>query len=319
MGGVGTSGASAAEDVFQCLVNHHPGGGTLRLFPNWFRIVCKKCILFFMFHLVDSKRSIDMKELGPPGNNVQGPRQENSFLAWRSPYVVFYCEKPPAKYEYGETAIYDAGTAFEALPRRIREAIVKYQFAYYMYAGVLFRYLPRWMHTIVAFVSFLMFNGLPSWIPLVAQSPTPGSQRIDGKYLQWFGYGRRLKEIAGQNFQAHYPEREHVTGDNSYDGEYTVRLNHFLKTACSIDENKKTLLLHQKENQELFTDEVERAITKAFFARRALVRWEKHDMLVLDNFRWAHDRVNGVANGERKNAFFEAEPLVRVSNYATYW
>ena len=283
--------------------------------PKLFPRRMQKIILFLMFHLVDNKRSVDMKKLATPGNNVQGPHQEHCFLTWRSPYVAFYCEKAPAEDEHGETAIYDAVAAYEALPTRIREAIPQYQFKYYMYAGVLYLYLWRWVHTIISFISFGMFNSIPSWTPLVAWSPTSGSQGDDGMCLQWFGYGRRLKEIAAQNFQEHYPERGHVTGDNSYDGEYTVRLNPFLKTTCSIKENEKTLSLHQKEHSELFTDEVERAITKAFFSRHTLVRWETHDLLVVDNFRWAHGRVNGVETGERKLLFFEAEPLVRVNDY----
>ena len=70
------------------------------------------------------------------------------------------------------------------------------------------------------------------------------------------------------------------------------------------------------QHYHLFSEKVEREIAKSFFARHSLVKWQRNDLVLLDNFRWAHGRVNGIANASRKMHFFQAEPLVQVQEFA---
>ena len=185
-----------AEAAFQFLVDHRPGGGTLHFLPDWLRSACRKLVMYVMFHLADDGRGYDMKSLRPATSNVQGPHQELNFMSWRNPHVALYCEVPPLADEYGETAIYDAGAAYNALPEETRNVITQYQYRYYLYAGFLYETLPRWAHTMMMHATMVLFNQMPAWNPLVLRSPTSSSSdgddddesTSDNKYLQCPSY-----------------------------------------------------------------------------------------------------------------------------------
>ena len=137
-------------------------------------------------------------------------------------------------------------------------------------------------------------------------------------------FNAHLTDIAAETFQEHYPERGPVTGDPAYAGEYMVRLNPTAEMTAQQDNVRRkssSLLLDKTGNNDnrkynLFTEKVEREIAKSFFARHSLVKWQKNDLVLLDNIRWAHGRVNGITNASRKVQFFQAEPLVPVQEFA---
>lgn len=284
-----------AEHAFHLLTDHRPGGGPLGWLPGWTQNVLKDSVLWIMMRLIDGRREGGMRALAPSSRNVQGPHQESSFLTWRMPTVGFFCEIPPVN--YGETAFYDASAAYKALPDNLKAKLKQYDYYYDLHAGILYDTLPRFIYDIVARVSFFCFNQPQGWVPLLLRSPVSGET-----CLQWFGFGKRINEQAANAFNKFYPNRGAVAC-NDYFGEY------FIKPRDDLEREGKDLLPIAPDGKH-FTTEDEVAIAEVFFARSSLIAWQKNDLALVDNIRWAHGRVNG--GPPRMLHFFQAQPMIKI-------
>lgn len=279
--------SNEAERVFNKLTDSRPGTieGPLGFLPGWLQTAAQDLVLAVMLRFLDGKRSGGLSALAPASRNVQGPHQEGQLFRWRWPQVGFFVESAPAS--LGETVLYHAHAAFQALPPALQSKVSGTHYSYHMHLNGLYDYMPTWMYDLTLKVGTGMMNNEATWVPMVLKSPVSNESS-----LQFFGFGKTINEVAADAFNNAYPGRNAVSC-NDYFGEY------FIRPATS------------KLPVEKFTQEEEVAILKAFMESSFMLRWKTNDFALVDNIRWAHGRANG-DNSPRVLHFYQSQPMIDV-------
>lgn len=302
------SGGKEAEAIFEHLTdyNRNNGVGPIGFLPGWLQTALDDVMYKTTLPFADGKRKSGLRVLGPASQNVQGPHQEGQLFRWRWPHVGFYVEVAPKS--MGETALYDAAAAFQKLPPNLQTKVREYEYYYHLQFNILYDYMPTWIYNhLVTGIGVLLTNNQVTWNPLVLASPASKNQPC----LQWFGFGKRIKEQVAAAFNKAYPDRiNKAVACHDYDGEYFIRH----KTGNSTNENAAVLQKQKGQSgtpkdPQTFTTTEEQVILDAFMASSRLLVWQANDVALVDNIRWAHGRVNG-DDSPRVLHFFKSQPMV---------
>ena len=276
-----------AERVFKELTDSQPGNtkGPLGFLPGWIQLAAQNLALAIMLRFLDGKRDRGLSALAPASQDVQGPHQEGQLFRWRWPQVGFFVQLAPVS--LGETVLYHAPTAFQALPPALQLKVSQTHYSYHSHLNFLYDYMPTWMYKLTLKIGAGMMNNEATWVPMVLKSPINNELS-----LQLFGFGKDINKVAADAFNKAYPGRNAVPCKDYY-GEY------FIRTGPGETGKKK------------FTREEEVAILKAFMESSFMLRWKTNDFALVDNIRWAHGRANG-DNSPRILHFYHSQPMIDV-------
>jgi alpha-ketoglutarate-dependent taurine dioxygenase len=224
------------------------------------------------------------------------PHTEMAYLRWRPRWIAFYCHVQPER--YGETPVYDTARALELLPPALRQRLETSDMRYVRYIrhkAAIVRFERTIEETFGTTDRGAIETACRSldidarWIgdkflraetvlPAVIEHPESGRKCLNAQFIN----GKIL--IAGiARIRDRYP--------------FPVR--HLFNAYIKMQFRKPTV--HYRSTPATgpdFTDAEMDTINDAIHGASTIFRWQRGDMILIDNIRGAHARLN--VKGERR-------------------
>lgn len=218
------------------------------------------------------------------------PHTEMAYLRYRPRWIAFYCDVAPER--FGETPLYDMAAAFDALPPALQRRLLGLEMSYVRFirhkkAIVTFErtieetFGTRDRAAIEAFCR--QYDIRPTWIgdrflraetvlPAVAIHPDTGRRCLNAQFIN---AGSLISGIA--RIAKRYPAPMRALFNAYIRFQYSKPTVHYRsKPAGGPD----------------FTAAETAAIDRAIHGSSTVFAWRRGDMLVIDNVRAAHGRLN---------------------------
>ena len=223
----------------------------------------------------DYRRYLDANvvQLGPVRDSVQGPHVEGGMSAKRARNLALCCFEPaPSR---AETGLADLRAAYAALPEAARQKYRRASNRFFYVTQRKLRFWDHWMLRKAPFRVRMRADGrgelLLSPCPLVCTQP-----ETELVCPQPWAFARNTVDAALDAARTVFTGRGRIDGDHSAAG---MDLSWSLQ-----DEDGNPIDWSPDEQRTLF---------EAIYRRATLVSWQKNDVLLVDNLRMAHWRMNG--------------------------
>jgi len=229
-------------------------------------------------------------------NLVIPPHTEMAYVRWRPGWIAFLCDTPPV--QYGETPLYDVVGALRALPRSIRERLQQDAM--------------RCTRHIRAKKAFITFERTIS-----ETFKTEDRAEIDdacaalGIETEWLPDGFLKAETILPAIVVHPETGEHclnaqfinaealIAGIRRVGERYNPAVKAFFEWYIRKQFRKPTIHYRTRPvTGEDFTDAEYKQIVEAIHDSSTVFRWQEGDVLLIDNIKVAHGRMN--VKGERR-------------------
>jgi alpha-ketoglutarate-dependent taurine dioxygenase len=218
------------------------------------------------------------------------PHTEMAYLRWRPRWIAFYCDVAPQR--FGETPLYDMGAAFDRLPAPLQQRLLGLEMSYVRHvrhkkALVTFErtieetFGTRDRAAIEAYCR--EWDIRPSWIgkamlraetvlPAVAIHPDTGRRCLNAQFINAAALISGIERIAAR---------------------YPAPLRALFKAYIRFQYRKPTVHYRSRPARGPdFTDAEMAAIDRAIHGASTVFTWRRGDMIVIDNVRAAHGRLN---------------------------
>lgn len=218
------------------------------------------------------------------------PHTEMAYLRYRPRWIAFYCDIEPKR--FGETPLYDMAAAFEALPPALQHRLSGLEMSYVRFirhqkALVTFErtieetFGTRDRTAIEAFCR--EYDIRPSWIgdkflraetvlPAVAIHPDTGRRCLNAQFINAHSLISGIARIAKR---------------------YPAPMRLLFNTYIRFQYGKPTVHYSSKPaNGHDFTAAETAEIDRAIHGSSTVFKWRRGDMIVIDNVRAAHGRLN---------------------------
>jgi alpha-ketoglutarate-dependent taurine dioxygenase len=218
------------------------------------------------------------------------PHTEMAYLRWRPRWIAFYCDVAPQR--FGETPLYDMGAAFDRLPAPLQQRLLGLEMSYVRHvrhkkALVTFErtieetFGTRDRAAIEAYCR--EWDIRPSWIgeamlraetvlPAVAIHPDTGRRCLNAQFINAAALINGIERIAAR---------------------YPAPLRALFKAYIRFQYRKPTVHYRSRPaSGPDFTDAEMAAIDRAIYGASTVFTWRRGDMIVIDNVRAAHGRLN---------------------------
>lgn len=218
------------------------------------------------------------------------PHTEMAYLRWRPRWIAFYCDVPPER--FGETPLYDMAAAFDRLPVALQQRLLSLDMSYVRFvrhkkALVTFErtieetFGTRERAAIEAYCRD--WDIRPSWVgdkflraetvlPAVAIHPDTGRRCLNAQFVNAHSLISGIERIAGR---------------------YSALMRAVFKAYIRFQYSKATVHYRSRpaSGPDFSAAEVA-AIDRAIHGSSTVFTWRKGDMIVIDNVRAAHGRLN---------------------------
>ena len=218
------------------------------------------------------------------------PHTEMAYLRWRPRWIAFYCDIAPER--FGETPLYDMAAAFERLPAPLQRRLLGLEMSYVRHirhkkAIVTFErtieetFGTRDRGAIEAFCR--EWDIRPSWIgdrflraetvlPAVAIHPETGRRCLNAQFINAHSLISGIGRIAKR---------------------YPAPMRMLFNAYIRFQYGKATVHYRSRPaNGPDFTAAESAAIDRAVHGASTVFAWRCGDMIVIDNVRAAHGRLN---------------------------
>jgi alpha-ketoglutarate-dependent taurine dioxygenase len=227
---------------------------------------------------------------------VISPHNEMAYARYRPRWIAFYCDVPPA--QFGETPVFDMARALEALPGPLRDRLVRANMRYVRHI--------RAKHGLVRLERTLEETfGTSDREEIERQCAALGVQ------TQWLG-DKMLRATTIVPATVRHP----LTGRLCLNAQF-IRADAILWGMKRIHERYNPVALrlfdfylrhifrketvpfrsHPDEGAD-FTDAEIATIMTVIYESATIFRWKRGDLMLIDNVRAAHGRLN--VKGERR-------------------
>ena len=218
------------------------------------------------------------------------PHTEMAYLRWRPRWISFYCVVPPEI--FGETPVYDVAAAFDRLLPALQQRLLGLDMSYVRHvrhkkALVTFeRTIAETFGTTdrAAIEAYCReWDIRSSWIgdkflraetvlPAVALHPDTGRRCLNAQFVNAHSLISGIERIAGR---------------------YPGLMRAIFKAYIRFQYRKPTVHYRSKpaSGPDFTADEVA-ALDRAIHGSSSVFRWRQGDMIVIDNVRAAHGRLN---------------------------
>ncbi len=218
------------------------------------------------------------------------PHTEMAYLRYRPRWIAFYCDIEPER--YGETPLYDMAAAYDALPPALQQRLAGLEMSYVRHirhkkAMVTFErtieetFGTRDRAAIEAFCR--EYDIRPTWIgdrflraetvlPAVAVHPDTGRRCLNAQFINAHSLISGIARIAGR-----YPAPLRMLFNAYIRFQYSKPTVHYRSKPASGPD---------------FTAAETAAIDRAIHGASTVFTWRRGDMIVIDNVRAAHGRLN---------------------------
>lgn len=238
-----------------------------------------------------TERTWTSTDVAPP--LVIGYHTEMCYLRQRPRYIAFYCDVEPA--EFGETVLFDAAAAWQALPAEARETLDR--------LGVRYR-----RHFPGAVESTQGNNIHKTWMSAFGfdrREDLEAFLREQGTDFEWHADGSLTTEVSLPAVVRHAPTGTQCLSVTMND-QYSLRHN-FERVASRLDPDVaagvREMLTRQLSEKAVYMQtltgdgeplsaELCDAISRAAWDSSLLFGWRRGDLLLVDNIRMAHGRLN---------------------------
>lgn len=218
------------------------------------------------------------------------PHTEMAYLRWRPRWISFYCEIAPAR--FGETPVYDMAAAFDRLPAALQQRLLGLEMSYVRHvrhskALVTFErtieetfgskdraaieaYCREW--DIRASWLGDAFLRAETVLPAVAHHPDTGRRCLNAQFVNAASLISGIDRIARR---------------------YPAPLRALFKAYIRFQYRKPTVHYRSRPaSGPDFTSAEMEAIDRAIHGSSTVFNWRRGDMMVIDNVRCAHGRLN---------------------------
>jgi alpha-ketoglutarate-dependent taurine dioxygenase len=218
------------------------------------------------------------------------PHTEMAYLRWRPRWIAFYCDVAPKR--HGETPLYDMAAAFEKLPAALQQRLAGAEMSYVRHVrhrkalvtfertiretfgtterAAIERYCREWdIRTEWIGKTFLRAETV---LPAVAVHPDTGRPCLNAQFINATSLISGIERIAGR---------------------YSAPMRLLFKAYIRYQYRKATV--HYRSRPAAgpdFTAEETAAIDRAIHDSSTVFAWRRGDMIVIDNVRAAHGRLN---------------------------
>ncbi len=227
-----------------------------------------------------------------PGPFIISYHTEMCYQNNRPRLVGFYCSKPPKL--YGETPIFDCNQIYNNIPVALRNKLEMKQLRYVRYFSAKKKWLniyKTWQETFLVASKDELENKLEamglkfkwlengkvkvtSLVPAIVVDPATNQKVANLTLFNKWALHSNLRRFKGRYWE---PLRQIVDW-------YSLR--QYDKPSVFFET--------QFGDGSLLTEEETEIIQKAAWDAATVFRWEKDDVLLLDNVRWGHGRLNVV-------------------------
>ena len=211
-------------------------------------------------------------QLGPADQGVQGPHVEGGLSTKRARFLVIGCFEAPKT--FGETGVVDLEKCFSELPDELK---LKYRHASNLFSFAALRKLTSIEKLFLKLTQFKVTTdtnvaklNLPP-CPLTLAVPETGKL-----CLQPWPFARNTADAVRAAAQVAFKDRGAIEIDRT---SQDINLSWELR-----DQNGQIINWTHDDQVKLFTH---------IFTRAHLLRWQKGDVILVDNLRVGHFRMNG--------------------------
>ena len=238
----------------------------------------------------DYRRYLDRNavQLGPVRDSVQGPHVEGGMSPKRARHLALCCFEPAAS--RAETGVTDLSEAYAALPEATREKYRRASSRFYYVTRRKLRFWDHWLLRKAPFRVRVRADGHGEL--LLSASPfVCGVPETDFVCPQPWAFARNTVDAALDAARTVFTDRGNLSADHSA---AAMDLSWSLQ-----DEHGNPIDWSPDEQRELF---------ETIYRRATLIPWRKNDVLLVDNLRMSHWRMNG-EQGLRKLVQIQANPF----------
>lgn len=218
------------------------------------------------------------------------PHTEMAYLRYRPRWIAFYCDVPPER--FGETPLYDMAAAFDRLPQALQQRLLGLEMSYVRFirhkkALVTFErtieetFGTRERAAIEAFCR--EYDIRTRWIgdrflraetvlPAVAIHPDTGRHCLNAQFINARSLISGIARIARR-----YPAPMRMLFNAYIRFQYSKKTVHYRSRPADGPD---------------FTAAETAAIDRAIHGASTVFTWRRGDMIVIDNVRAAHGRLN---------------------------